>query len=124
LGLVSPHDAYYRHARAFFTQASQDHWRVFTSNFVVAEAHAPFLSRLGYQHAVAFLQQVPQSSTVVVRVSRADEERARAIIYRYTDRRFSFTDATSFAIMERLRIGVALTSDSHFVQYGFQAPGL
>jgi len=31
---------------------------------------------------------------------------------------------TSFAVMERHRIGVALTSDRNFVQYGFQVLGL
>jgi predicted nucleic acid-binding protein len=124
LALISPNDSYHPHAQAFLTQVSREHWRTFTSNFMVAEAHALFLVRLGYQRATAFLRQMPESSTVVVRVSRADEERAHEIIYQYADKLFSFTDATSFAIMERLHIGVALTSDHHFVQYGFQALGL
>jgi predicted nucleic acid-binding protein len=52
-------------------------------------------------------------------VTPADVERAKAIIYQYDDRDFSLTDATSFAVMERLRIPTAFTFDRHFAQYGF-----
>ena len=48
-----------------------------------------------------------------------DEQRARQIIVAYTDKDFTFTDATSFAVMERLRIGHAFTFDDDFRQYGF-----
>lgn len=60
----------------------------------------------------------------VLRVGVSDEARARAIIYQYQDKRFSLTDATSFALMERHRIGVVLTSGRNFAQYSFQAIGL
>ncbi len=48
-----------------------------------------------------------------------DEAFARAIIYRYTDKTFSLTDAISFAVMERLGIATPFTFDSDFRQYGF-----
>ena len=106
--------------RASWTRLTDERWHTFTTNFIVAEAHALFLTRLGWEPAASFLRQFPSSSTAVVRISAADEERAREIIFQYRDKDFSLTDATSFAIMERLRIGTALTLDHHFVQYGFQ----
>jgi predicted nucleic acid-binding protein len=42
-----------------------------------------------------------------------------SIIYQYDDKDFSLTDATSFAVMERLRVPAAFTFDRHFAQYGF-----
>jgi predicted nucleic acid-binding protein len=36
------------------------------------------------------------------------------------DKGFSYTDATSFALMERLRLRRALALDKRFRQYGFQ----
>jgi predicted nucleic acid-binding protein len=37
---------------------------------------------------------------------------------RYRDKEFSFTDRTSFALMERMRITTAFAFDIHFRQYG------
>ncbi len=54
----------------------------------------------------------------MVRVTRLDEGQAREIIFRYDNRDFSYTDATSFAVMERLTIGSAFTFDRHRAQYG------
>ena len=54
-----------------------------------------------------------------MRVSRRDEDRAWEIIEHFDDKDATLTDATSFAVMERLRIGVAFTFDSDFAQYGF-----
>ena len=45
--------------------------------------------------------------------------RGQQIIFQYSDKDFSLTDATSFAVMERLRIGTAFSYDRHFAQYGF-----
>ena len=48
----------------------------------------------------------------------ADERRARAIIEQYQDEAFSYCDAVSFAVMERLDISEAIAFDEHFRQYG------
>ena len=81
------------------------------------------MTRLGYHHATAFLQQLETSATEVVWVQPADVARAQTIIYRYSDKQFSLTDATSFVLMERHRIGTALATDHNFAQYGFQLLG-
>lgn len=47
-----------------------------------------------------------------------------AILFRYRDNDFSFTDCTRFALMRELRLRQALTTDAHFKQAGFQTlPG-
>lgn len=37
----------------------------------------------------------------------------------FIDKDFSFTDCTSFIVMELLRINEAFSFDKHFDQYGF-----
>ena len=65
-----------------------------------------------------------QNAWLVERVSEEDELKAKAIIAGCTDKTFSFTDATSFAVMERLGIKTVFAFDPHFQQYGFQVIGL
>ena len=123
LALVNPHDAYHQQARAAWTRLTDEQWHTFSTNFVVAETHALFLTRLSHQRAESFLRQILRSSTTIVRVSQRDEQQAQAIIFRYGDKSFSYTDASSFAVMERLRIGPAFTFDRNFAQYGLQVMG-
>jgi predicted nucleic acid-binding protein len=118
LALVNPQDVFHPVARALGRQLQEEGWLTFTTNFVVAEAHALFLIRLNRSRATEFLRQIHQSSTTIIRVRADDEERARAIIFQYDDKDFSLTDATSFVIMERLRIPYVFTFDRHFAQYG------
>jgi predicted nucleic acid-binding protein len=123
LAVVNPRDRYHRQARAAWAHLTDAHWQTYTSSFVVAEAHALFLTRLGYHHATEFLRQIETTATRLLWVQPVDVARAQAIVYRYSDKDFSLTDATSFVLMERLRIGTALTTDRNFAQYGFQILG-
>jgi predicted nucleic acid-binding protein len=65
--------------------------------------------------ATAWLRSIPAE---VIRISKTDEEKARRIIFGYRDKEFSYCDATSFALIERLRIRSAIAFDIHFTQYG------
>jgi predicted nucleic acid-binding protein len=63
----------------------------------------------------AWLQNVP---ALVLRISREDEQKAMRIILDYRDKAFSYCDATSFAVIERLRIRDVMAFDRHLRQYG------
>jgi predicted nucleic acid-binding protein len=91
------------------------------TNFIVAECHALILARLGGDLARRWLFD---NRWPIERVSSEDEARARAILARFTDKTFSYSDATSFAVMERLGLKVAFAFDPHFSQFGFQVLGL
>jgi len=116
--LLDRDDSYHSQALAIQNRLIVERWRLFTTSFILAEAHALLLNRLSQQMATAFLRDLEQGTTTLVWVTRADVQRAKEIIYQYDDKDFSFTDATSFAIMERLRIPYAFTFDQHFTQYG------
>ena len=97
----------------------KDHVTLTTTIFVVAEAHALFLSRAGRDPAARFLRGLSNTSIEIVHPTAGDESRAFAIVERYTDKSFSLTDALSFAVMERLGISTAFTFDRDFEQFGF-----
>jgi predicted nucleic acid-binding protein len=84
----------------------------------VAECHALLLARLNRRIALQFLDQIERTAVRLIVVTPADLRRAHEIVRQYDDKDFSLTDATSFAIMERLSIRYAFTFDSDFSQYG------
>lgn len=90
------------------------------TNMIVAESHALLLARAG--HAVA-RRWLLQHTWPVERVTEGDEAGAQDIIRTYADKTFSYTDATSFAVMERLGIRQVFAFDRHFQQYGFEVLG-
>lgn len=115
--LIDRDDAYHSKAVSLLRSLPRRGLRPFLTNFIMAETHALFLSRLGPEIARDWLlRQV----WPVERVTPQDEGKAKEIIQRYTDKTFSYTDATSFAVMERLGIREAFAFDPHFRQYGLK----
>ncbi len=117
--LANPRDASHHIARLIVERLSSGRFAVFTTNYILAEAHAMLLTRVHREAALQFLTDIDESATVIVRVTARDEGRAREILRHYRDKDFSLTDATSFAVMERLGIPYAFTLDHHFEQCGF-----
>lgn len=76
--------------------------------------------KLGHSAAVKFGRQIRKSRVVtVIHVTEKIEDHAWKIFEKYSDKSFSFTDCTSFAIMNIEKIKSAFAFDKHFVQYGF-----
>lgn len=117
--IANRNDTYHAEAVALMQRLAHVAAELFTSNFVIAETHALLLSKLGYTVAVRFLHEMNTGITRRIRVSETDEKRAQEIIFRYSDKTFSYTDATSFAVMERLHIKQSFTFDGDFDEYGF-----
>ena len=57
---------------------------------------------------------------VIVGTTKNDREAAFEITEKFKDQDSNLTDATSFAVMERMGIGSAFTFDSHFKIHGFE----
>jgi len=89
-----------------------------TSNYIADEVITLVRSHLGYEVAVEIGQKLwDESIANLIHVTPQDEKRAWEIFVSYHDKSFSFTDCTSFALMERLGITEAFTFDEHFKQY-------
>ena len=121
LALLDLDDRHHGEAVELVTSLAEQGYRQFTSNILLIETHALILSSLGIAQALQFLREMSESRTIIVRVRARDEERGQQILFQYTDKDFSFADAISFGVMERLRIRYAFSFDRHFAQYGFTA---
>lgn len=116
--LVDKSDPDHAKSKAFF---KNNNLPLVTSNFVFDEIVTLLRSRLRWSIAKDFGQRLKKSSFVsMVSVKHEDEERGWDIFLKYKDKSFSFTDCTSFAIMERLKLDTAFSFDKHFHIMKFQ----
>lgn len=119
VALVRAADDKHEKARDIVNEAIVAKARLYVTNFVIAEIHAFLVSRASIPIATRFLMETSQTTFNIVRVTPDDEETSKRIILKFSDKDFSFTDGTSFAVMDRLKIDTAFTFDRHFSQYGF-----
>jgi len=116
---------------AFVNQKDPDHSKVseylrqfrgilVTSNFVFDEVVTLVLTRTNHTLAAKIGNLLMDSTTVVLLpVTEEDQQQAWRFFKKMSDKNYSFTDCTSFILMKRLYLTVALTLDSHFTQAGF-----
>ncbi len=90
-----------------------------TTNYVFDETLTLIKVKLGPRIAIDFGWKLwNQELAMRIRVIEKDEQRAWDLFSQYEDKGFSFTDCTSFAVMERMKIDTAFVFDDHFTQYG------
>jgi predicted nucleic acid-binding protein len=93
---------------------------VVTSNLVVGETWTLLTYRLGHFHAVRWLDRLRADVAVTVEpIEVGDEDEAWAWLRIHDERPYSFVDATSFALMRKLRLREALAFDGDFAAAGF-----
>ena len=116
VAILNKADENHLRALILIQKARTQRVKLFITNFLVGETYATLLSRVGLYAAREWLinNDIP-----AIRATVKDERDAKEIIIRYKDKDFSYVDATSFAIMKRLKIGTAFTFDNHFEQFRF-----
>lgn len=93
--------------------------RLVTSNFVFDEIVTLCRYRLGHELAVR-TGEVLRDETELARVTADDERAAWSLFLERADKRYSFTDCTSFALMRRLGLSTAVAVDDDFRQEGLR----
>jgi predicted nucleic acid-binding protein len=94
---------------------------LFTSNYVFAETYTALMVRVGRREAIEWGRRFRRGGAIdLVRLDRATDERAWEILEQHDDKRWSYVDATSFALIEREEGAAAFAYDAHFVQRGLE----
>jgi uncharacterized protein len=114
-------EAEHERARSTLAELISDGAALFTSNYVFAETYTALMVRVGRSEAIEWGRRFRAGGAVdLVHIDRATEDRAWEILERYDDKRWSYVDATSFALLERGGESDAFAFDSHFSQRGLQ----
>jgi predicted nucleic acid-binding protein len=94
-------------------------WLV-TTDYVLAETHTLLRMRLGVEAVRRFLDLLARTRrTRLVWVVEEEYASALRTLLRHDDKRWSFTDCTSFAVMRESGIHDAFAFDRNFAQPGF-----
>ena len=114
LALLDADDVDHERAVAIAGQIASEGRPSFVTNYIEVEAHALLLRKLGRTLAREWLLT---GGLPVVRALPQEEDRAREIVVRHSDKDWSLCDAISFAVLDVRGIRRAFTFDRHFLQY-------
>lgn len=118
IGRVLPRDS--RHAQARALEEVVRSERLVTSEPVLGETWTVLRRRLSHASACRALEAI--RSLPAIRVEHVDaslEAEAWAWLAQHDERPYSFVDATSFALMRKLRLREALAFGGDFAAAGF-----
>jgi predicted nucleic acid-binding protein len=92
--------------------------RLVTTDFIYDELLTLFRARGQAKRARDWVSQIDAGYCDFVQVTADDIPAATEIYFRFADKSWSFTDCTSFVVIERLAIRHAFSFDDHFRQFG------
>jgi predicted nucleic acid-binding protein len=108
-------------ARAALAELLAEGVALFTSNYVFAETYTALMVRLGRGEAIEWGRRFRASGAIeLVRLDEDLESDAWEILESHGDKRWSYVDATSFALIDRDGGGEAFAFDAHFSQRGLR----
>jgi len=120
IAIADKNDQYAKIATKFYTNLIIQRSNLFTSNLVLVETFNLLSRTIGSKSTTKFGDALKTNVFLTVEsITLVDWERGWRIFGKYDDKDFSFTDCTSFALMERLKVKSAFAFDVHFRQYGF-----
>lgn len=119
LAIENRRDIHHANALSFRDSCLKTGETLITTDYVLDESYTIIRLRAGHAIAVQFGEAVRRSRLLRIEyVTPEIIEEAWHLFKAFADHTFSFTDCTSFNLMERLRIGTAFAFDAHFQEYG------
>lgn len=122
--LANPKEAQHQQVKQIMETLIKVKKRLITTNFVLDETYTLVRFRIHHRASVELYQKIEQlvigKLLKVIHITPELEQAAWRIFEQYSDKGVSFTDCTSFAVMQLLELTQVLTDDHHFEQMGFQ----
>jgi len=109
-------DVYHSEADDLLRRALQKEFgAIYTTDFIYDETLTLAMVRTGNKNVAKDISDVILSPRIeMMMIDDAVLNKARKLFYRLFDKRISFTDATTMAVMQQEHIKKIITFDSHF----------
>lgn len=119
--LVAKRDPAHRPAVLAYEKLLRAGSRVVTTDYVVDETLTLTKARIDAPTSLSLLDRMERSESIDLEMLTSERFVASKQYFRkHSDHGYSFTDCTSFVVMDDLEIGSALTTDRHFREAGFE----
>ncbi len=119
--LVAKRDPAHRPAVVAFEKLLRAGARVVTTDYIVDETLTLTKARINAPTSLGLLERIERSEAIDFEMLTGDRLLAsKRYFAKHSDHGYSFTDCTSFVVMDELEIRAALTTDRHFVEAGFE----
>jgi hypothetical protein len=106
-------------ALSLFAELEKSDAVLYTTDYILDELLTLLRKREGLDIALKSAEYIIHSNLLrIVRVSEDVFNEALRLFALYKDQVFSFTDCTSFSVIEKLKIEKALSFDADFKKYG------
>jgi predicted nucleic acid-binding protein len=117
IGLRDKHDPWHQRSRKIAQWLVQNRCLVVVTPFLFAEVQGYFCRVPEIREMV--IQDFWENRVLTIeQTTFEDQKRAVGILKKQRDKTYSFADAVSFVVMERLGLSEAISFDQHFAQYG------
>lgn len=126
VALFNRRDSDHKRAAAYWREVKQRRRALLTTDYILDETYTLIRrSRAGLPGAIDFHSLVTSSRLVeIAEIDARLRERAWDLFTRYDDKVLSFTDCTSFALLQERGLTEVFTFDSDFAKVGFvERPG-
>ena len=120
--LTIPKDQHNLTAKSVYKQIQKEKAVIFTSDYILDETYTLLKNRSSHATAIKFMEQMDKSQINILRITKDIEESAKALFKKFDDRRLSYTDCTSFALINHLGIEGIFAFDEHFTYHPYSHP--
>jgi len=120
--LTIPKDKYNPRAKILYNKIKERKAIIYSSDYVMDETYTLLKTRSSHDTSVKFMDQIGSSRITVLRVDDDIEESTKKIFRKFKEKKLSFTDCTSFALINRFNINVVFAFDEHFIYHPYSHP--
>ncbi|MBI4065203.1 PIN domain-containing protein [Candidatus Gottesmanbacteria bacterium] len=121
VALLRQGDKDHQQAREVLLKIEAQKIRTILTDYVIDETYTALLSKEGYRLAMEFDRNLTLGKWSIERITEQRFVKAQEVLRRYNrDKKWSFTDCTSYVVMKELKIKTVFTFDRNFEQMGFK----
>jgi predicted nucleic acid-binding protein len=117
--LTVPKDQFNSTAKIIYKQIQDKKSYIYSSDYVLDEVYTLLKTRGSHAVSVRFMEEIQESHIIILRITEDIEEAAKTIFRQLPDKRLSFTDCTSFALINHFDIEAVFAFDEHFRYHSY-----